>query len=149
MHLPTLMKGGPSPRMRAFASHDVLTFRRFAVSLGVRRTKLGPGLWAAGAAMDAGFEVMGVTPVAGTGVTFDRPRDRYLCEFLTFPNSGWAISEQAVHGLPRVWFGRYLLDKSIKRLSVGRTERALLVPPVDDSLTRNILRPHARPIAYL
>jgi hypothetical protein len=58
----TLMNGGPSPRMRALASHDTLTFRRLAVSLGVRRTKLGVvGFWGAGTLLGSGFTVIRVT----------------------------------------------------------------------------------------
>jgi hypothetical protein len=57
MDLPTLMKGGPSPRMRALANQEVLTFRRWAVSLGGRRTKLGiAGFCSAAASMDAVLE---------------------------------------------------------------------------------------------
>jgi hypothetical protein len=41
MALPILMNGGPSPRMRALASHDTLTFRSLAASLGVSRNKAG------------------------------------------------------------------------------------------------------------
>jgi hypothetical protein len=58
----SLTYGGPSPRMRALASQDTLTFRRLAVSLGVRRTKLGiAGFWGAGTLLDSGFTVIRVT----------------------------------------------------------------------------------------
>jgi hypothetical protein len=57
-----LMNGGPSPRMRALASQDTLILRRLAVSLGVRRTKLGvAGFWGAGTLLDSGFTVIRVT----------------------------------------------------------------------------------------
>ena len=48
--------------MRALANHDVLTFRRWAVSLGDRRAKAGvAGLAGAGMLLDAGFTVIKVT----------------------------------------------------------------------------------------
>jgi hypothetical protein len=49
MDRPTGKKGGPSPRIRALASHERLTFNRAAVSFGVR-TSSGAvdGLWGVG-----------------------------------------------------------------------------------------------------
>src|ERR1700722_15874345 len=38
MTRPIWTKGGPSPRIRAFASQEVLSFRRWAASFGVSRT---------------------------------------------------------------------------------------------------------------
>jgi hypothetical protein len=47
MALPILMKGGPSPRIRAFASQDRLTLRSRAASFGVNRTT-GPSFLVGG-----------------------------------------------------------------------------------------------------
>jgi hypothetical protein len=38
-------QSGPSPRMRALASHETLTLRRSAVSFGVKRTKEADAFW--------------------------------------------------------------------------------------------------------
>src|SRR5262249_25791626 len=38
---PSLMNGGPSPRIRALANHDWLTLRSLAASFGVSSTMVG------------------------------------------------------------------------------------------------------------
>ena len=53
MERPILIKGGPSPRMRAFASQDGLTFNRSAASFGVNN--LIP---------EVGTELCGLLPVS-------------------------------------------------------------------------------------
>ena len=43
MALPTLMYGGPSPRIRDLANHDELSRRKLAASFGVSRTTVADG----------------------------------------------------------------------------------------------------------
>ena len=59
MDRPTGMYGGRSPRMRALASQDKLTFSSLAASLAVRRTMIGTvGLCAAALPVKEDCEVI-------------------------------------------------------------------------------------------
>jgi hypothetical protein len=139
--------------MRALASQERLTCRRFAVSLGVRRTTVSglsdPGFESPG----LGWAVIGITSSHCAGGDFDGPKDRYLCEFLTryliLKEARWPGPEQLVHSLPRVRLGHNPFNYKVKRLSGVLAQFALLIPPSDHCQAGRMLRTHARPLIHV
>jgi hypothetical protein len=99
-----------------------------------------------------GWVVIGISSSHCTGGTFDGPKDRYLCEFLTryliLKEARWPGPEQLVHSLSRVLFGQNLFNDDVELFS-GLAQFALVIAPSNQCTTRDLLRTHAWPLIHV